>query len=142
MLCQVLEFSEHFSYKEMTVTRTGLKNVPTGKSEINLCLLSHFLESFRSYLKRPIVVNSAFRSKAVNKKVHGAAFSWHCVGSAADIRVHGMSPSELRHALQTFCEGDGKPKYRELLQYGTFVHIAFHPDQLYQHYKTHIYLPY
>ena len=46
----------------------------------------------------PIVINSAFRSAAVNKAVGGAATSNHLTGSAADIRVSGMEQA-LRYAV-------------------------------------------
>ncbi len=46
----------------------------------------------------PIVINSAFRSAAVNKAVGGAATSNHLTGCAADIRVSGMEQA-LRYAV-------------------------------------------
>jgi len=45
-----------------------------------------------------IVINSAFRSAAVNKAVGGAATSNHLTGCAADIRVSGMEQA-LRYAV-------------------------------------------
>ena len=41
----------------------------------------------------PIVINSGYRSEAVNKAVGGAQNSNLLTGCAADIRVAGMEPS-------------------------------------------------
>ncbi|MCR5779648.1 MAG: hypothetical protein K6G70_03785, partial [Bacteroidaceae bacterium] len=40
--------------------------------------------------EEPIVINSGFRSPAVNKAVGGSATSNHLTGCAADIRVSGI----------------------------------------------------
>ena len=50
------------------------------------------------YMEAPIVINSGYRSEAVNKAVGGAATSNHLTGSAADIRVSGMEQA-LRYAV-------------------------------------------
>ena len=46
----------------------------------------------------PIVINSGYRSPAVNKAVGGAPTSNHLTGCAADIRVSGMEQA-LRYAV-------------------------------------------
>ena len=78
--------SPHFTLEEMTVTKTGLKNVPN-VSQINhlrmLCV--NILEPLRERIGQPIHVNSAFRSSLVNKAVGGVATSQHLSGDAADI---------------------------------------------------------
>jgi hypothetical protein len=45
------------------------------------------------------MVNSAFRSKAVNDAVGSKDSSQHRVGCAADIRVPGMTPDEVVKAI-------------------------------------------
>ena len=50
------------------------------------------------YMEAPIVINSGYRSEAVNKAVGGAATSNHLTGCAADIRVSGMEQA-LRYAV-------------------------------------------
>ena len=45
------------------------------------------------------MVNSAFRSKAVNDAVGSKDTSQHRVGCAADIRVPGMTPDQAVRAL-------------------------------------------
>jgi len=48
---------------------------------------------------KPIMVNSAFRSEAVNNAVGSRNTSQHRIGCAADIRVPGMTPDEVVKAV-------------------------------------------
>jgi hypothetical protein len=48
---------------------------------------------------KPIMVNSAFRSKQVNDAVGSKDTSQHRIGCAADIRVPGMTPDEVVKAI-------------------------------------------
>jgi hypothetical protein len=58
--------------------------------------LAEFLEVVRSVLDdRNILINSAFRSKAVNDAVGSKDSSQHRTGCAADIRVPGMTPDQV-----------------------------------------------
>ena len=71
------------------------------RSEIaNLRRLADFLEQVKVVLGgKPIMVNSAFRSKAVNDAVGSKDTSQHRIGCAADIRVPGMTPDEVVRAI-------------------------------------------
>ena len=46
----------------------------------------------------PIIINSGYRSEAVNKAIGGAKGSNHLTGCAADIRVAGMEQA-LRYSV-------------------------------------------
>jgi len=48
---------------------------------------------------KPIMVNSAFRSKAVNDAVGSKDTSQHRIGCAADIRVPAMTPDQVVRAI-------------------------------------------
>jgi putative chitinase len=48
---------------------------------------------------KPIMINSAFRSKAVNDAVGSKDSSQHRLGLAADFRVPGMAPDAVVRAL-------------------------------------------
>jgi hypothetical protein len=48
---------------------------------------------------KPIMVNSAFRSEAVNNAVGSRNTSQHRIGCAADIRVPGVTPDEVVKAV-------------------------------------------
>ena len=66
----------------------------------NLRRLAQFLEQVKEVLGgKPIMVNSAFRSKQVNDAVGSKDLSQHRIGCAADIRVNGMTPDEVCRAI-------------------------------------------
>ena len=96
-----MQLSEHFSLEELTHTdHRTLDNTPTDKELANLVRLAEFLEVVRSVLDdRNILINSAFRSKAVNDSVGSKDTSQHRTGCAADIRVPGMTPDEVVKAI-------------------------------------------
>ena len=91
--------SEHFTLAEMckTSAKTQDGNIPSHVHIENLKRLCGWLEMLRSeWNKRygegndPIIINSGYRSPAVNKAVGGVATSNHLTGCAADIRVAGI----------------------------------------------------
>ena len=92
-----MQLSEHFSLEELTHTdHRTLDNTPTDKELANLVRLAEFLEAVRSVLDdRVVLINSAYRSKAVNDAVGSKDSSQHRTGCAADIRVPGMTPDEV-----------------------------------------------
>ena len=95
-----MQLSEHFSYEELTYTDHRIfDNTPTDAELSNLVRLAEFLEIVRSILGKPIIVNSAYRSKAVNDAVGSKDTSQHRTGCAADIRVSGMTPNEVVKAI-------------------------------------------
>ena len=57
--------------------------------------LVQVLQSIRDHFGKPVVITSAYRTAAHNKAVGGAAYSQHCYGKAADIRVAGVSVETL-----------------------------------------------
>ena len=78
----------NFTLKEMLSTSTGLPNCPETWEQLeNLQRLAGFLQCVRNIYGKPIIVNSAFRSKAVNENVGGEKSSYHLKGLAADIRA-------------------------------------------------------
>jgi len=91
------QLSEHFSYEELTHTdHREFDNTPNDQELANLTRLAAFLEQVKATLGgKPIMVNSAFRSKQVNDAVGSKDTSQHRIGCAADIRVPGMTPDEI-----------------------------------------------
>ena len=91
----------HFTLAELTHTdHRSLDNTPNDAEQANLQRLAEFLELVKVALGgKPIMVNSAFRSKAVNDAVGSKDTSQHRVGRAADIRVPGMTPDKVVRAL-------------------------------------------
>ena len=93
--------SAHFSLEELTITdHREYSNEPNESERQNLVRLAIFLEQVKDLLDgKPIMVNSAFRSKAVNDAVGSKDSSQHRVGCAADLRVPGMTPDEVVKAV-------------------------------------------
>ena len=94
-----IKLSEHFTLGELckTSAKTQDGNIPSHVHIENLKRLCGWLEMLRSeWNKRygegndPIIINSGYRSPAVNKAVGGVPTSNHLTGCAADIRVSGI----------------------------------------------------
>ena len=96
-----MNLTEHFTLEELTHTdHREFDNVPNESELANLKRLAAFLEEVKTVLGgKPIMVNSAFRSKQVNDAVGSKDTSQHRVGCAADIRVPGMTPDEVVKAV-------------------------------------------
>jgi len=109
-----MNLTNNFTFEELTHTdHRELDNTPTtaekciidGKETTvdavaNLTRLANFLEQLKVVLGgKPIMVNSAFRSEAVNTAVGSKNTSDHRRGCAADIRVPGMTPDEVVRAV-------------------------------------------
>jgi len=96
-----MNLSPHFTLAELTYTdHRQLDNTPTQNEISNLQRLANFLEQVKTVLGgKPIIVNSAFRSTAVNDAVGSKDTSQHRLGCAADFRVPGMTPDQVIKAL-------------------------------------------
>ena len=96
-----MNLTEHFTLEELTHTdHRELENIPNETELANLKRLAEFLETVKTVLGgKPIMVNSAFRSKAVNDAVGSKDTSQHRVGCAADLRVPSMTPDEVVKAI-------------------------------------------
>jgi hypothetical protein len=92
----------HFTLAELTRTdHRSLDNTPDPTALANLTRLAEFLEQVREVLGgKPVMVNSAYRSKAVNAACGSRESSQHRLGCAADIRVPGMSPDAVVRAVR------------------------------------------
>ena len=103
-----VHLSPHFTLGELTVTsvKTADKNIPSHVAIENLKRVCKWLEELRYsyntlYCLKPgedyetsenvegIIINSGYRSPAVNKLAGGVATSNHLTGCAVDIRVAG-----------------------------------------------------
>jgi uncharacterized protein YcbK (DUF882 family) len=95
------KLTEHFTLEELTHTdHREFDNTPNEAETANLERLALFLEQVKKVLGgKPIMVNSAFRSKQVNDAVGSKDSSQHRMACAADIRVPGMTPDEVVKAV-------------------------------------------
>lgn len=122
------QLSEHFTLEELTHTdHRELENIPNEQELANLKRLAEFLETVKSVLGgKPILVSSAFRSKAVNDSVGSKDTSQHRVGCAADLRVPNMTPDEVVKAI--IASGIG---YDQVIrEFDRWTHISI-PNKLF-----------
>lgn len=103
--------------------RKGLNNTPNATEITNLMRTAALLEQVRSLINKPIIVNSAFRSKAVNDAVGSKDTSQHRIGCAADIRVPGMTPKQVVQA----CIDANIPYDQIIEEFSSWTHISV-PD--------------
>ena len=132
-----MKLSQHFTLGELCKTKTGIENVPNEEQVENLERVCRWLEELRlqynqlyvcgtvpqcceqhswdSPEEEPIIINSGFRSEAVNKAVGGSPSSNHLTGCAVDIRVCGIEQL-LRYAVILLDISDeSKEDFDELL---------------------------
>jgi putative chitinase len=93
--------SVHFTLEELTHTdHREFDNTPNASETANLIRLAGLLEDVKIALGgKPVMINSAFRSKAVNDAVGSKDSSQHRIGCAADIRIPQMTPDEVVRAI-------------------------------------------
>jgi uncharacterized protein YcbK (DUF882 family) len=123
-----MNLTEHFTLEELTHTdHRELENIPNEQELANLKRLAEFLERVKTVLGgKPIMVNSAFRSKMVNDAVGSKDTSQHRVGCAADLRVPGMTPDEVVKAI--IASGIG---YDQVIrEFDRWTHISI-PNKLF-----------
>ena len=119
-----MNLSPNFTLEELTASevaqRKGLDNNPNATETANLVRTAELLEQIRSLLNKPILVNSAFRSKPVNDSVGSRDSSQHRLGCAADIRVPGMTPRQVVQA----CIDGGIPFDQIIEEFGSWTHAS------------------
>ena len=117
-----MNLTDHFTLEELTHTsHREFDNTPNDGEKANLQRLAEFLETVKAALNnRPIMVNSAFRSKAVNDAVGSKDTSQHRIGCAADIRVPGMAPDGVVRALIA----SGIPYDQIIREFDSWTHIS------------------
>ena len=146
-----MKLSEHFTLGELTKTKhqTADGNIPSHVVIENLKRLCPWLEDLRysyntlyclqpgedyetSKNVEPIIINSGYRSPAVNLLAGGAKTSNHLSGCAVDIRCAGKEQM-IRYASILLDIADGtKQEFDELLleQHGSvcWLHFAVRPQ--------------
>jgi hypothetical protein len=96
-----MNLTPNFTLAELTATdHREFKNEPNFTETENLKRLAGLLEQVKVAIGgKPVMVNSAFRSKQVNDAVGSRDTSQHRIGCAADIRVPGMAPDAVVKAI-------------------------------------------
>lgn len=83
--------SKYFNWREFiyspTAERLNIDNNPKDEKVIlSLSILSEELSKVRQAFGKPIIVNSGYRCRELNKEVGGHPKSLHQYGNAADLR--------------------------------------------------------
>ena len=136
---QIINLSEHFSLRELTKTKTGIENVPNEAQVENLKRVCRWLERLRKRWNDkygdgddPIIINSGFRSAAVNKAVGGVPTSNHLTGCAVDIRCIGMEQALRYAAILLDISDQSREDFDELLieqkRSVVWIHFAVRPS--------------
>jgi hypothetical protein len=112
----------HFTLAELTATsHRQFDNTPNEAETANLQRLAEFLEQVKEALGgKPIMINSAFRSKQVNDSVGSKDTSQHRIGCAADLRVPGMTPDQVVRAVIAA----GLPFDQIIREFDAWTHIS------------------
>ena len=144
--------SPHFTLGELTKTKTKIENVPNEAQVKNLKRLCGWLEMLRSeynrrygsltpdpspngegseYKEEPIIINSGYRSEAVNKAVGGVAGSNHLTGCAVDIHVLGKEQAIRYACILLDIADESQEDFDELLieqsAKSLWIHFAVRP---------------
>lgn len=119
--------SKDFSYREFEYSDTaksyGIINAITESSvrDSIKSLVEKVLQPLRDAYGMPLIVNSGYRCKELNKAVGGAPTSQHLKGEAADIASE--CPSELAQLACDLCL-----PYDQIIIYPSFVHFSHKLD--------------
>ena len=122
-----LEELTHTDHRELDNTPTTTEKCIIDGKEVtvnayaNMLRLAVFLEEVKKILGgKPIMVNSGFRSEAVNTAVGSKNTSDHRRGCAADIRVPGMTPDEVTRAIIA----SDLPYPQVIREFNSWTHVA------------------
>lgn len=110
-MAQREKISENFYLDEFTDSATakakGILNVPTEDQVAALkYVVVKIVQPTRSHFKRPLTINSGFRSSKLNVAVGGVATSQHCYGEAVDLEVPGVPNKDVAEWIAGNCPFD------------------------------------
>jgi len=116
----------HFTLAELTHTdHRSLDNTPNAAELANLKRLAEFLEIVKTTLGgKPVMISSAFRSKAVNDAVGSRDTSSHRLGLAADFKVPGLAPDAVVRALLKLPYDQIIREFSDPMAGGGWTHIS------------------
>lgn len=127
--------SDNFKLSELvksdTARKKGILNQPNYKEIENLTrLCKELLQPIRDEYKKPIIVTSGFRNKALNTAVGGSSTSMHMQGLAADIMASDGNNKALWNLIIKLRDA-GKISFDQLIDEKklSWIHIGLHPNK-------------
>ncbi len=81
------------------------------------------LEELRNYLKKPVIITSAYRCKVHNRRIGGVPNSAHTKGLAVDIKA---TNSKIRHEILSFLLSKG---IKRIGIANVFIHFDLDSDK-------------
>lgn len=122
-----MNLTKHFTLQELTdseiAARHGIDNIPSSPLILtNLKTLAEGLESVRSLLGRPVIINSGYRSIMVNNLLGSKPTSQHTKGLAADFVCpsFGTPKDIVKKIVSSDVNYD-----QVILEFDRWVHISF-----------------
>lgn len=126
-----MQLSKNFHLSELvtsnTATRRGINNTPSDEIVKNLQAATvNLFQPVRDILGHPVIINSGYRSPALNKAVGGVSTSAHCYGYAIDFICPSFgTPKEIVQHLQAELKKKGIKFDQCIVEYNTWVHLAW-----------------
>lgn len=122
-----MRLTPHFDLSEFitsgTASRLKIDNSPNDEILAELQLTATFMEQVRRILGVVILVQSGYRSPALNRAVGGAPNSAHMYGKAVDFIAPSFGPPDV--IFEKLRECAAELQYDQLiLEYDAWVHIA------------------
>lgn len=113
-----IRLSPNFTLRELTASETAVRlGIPNVPDDAGIALLrkvaNQILEPVRAHFERPVMVNSGYRSPALNAKIPGSSnTSEHTLCRAVDFEVPGVS----NYDVARWIAGGGLPDgFRQLI---------------------------
>ena len=94
----------------------------------NITELMNNLQVLRDFYRKPIIINSGYRSPEHNRKIGGVKGSRHVLGLAADIVVKGVDPTDVARTIEMLIR-QGKMKQGGVGRYKNFTHYDIRGTQ-------------
>lgn len=123
---------KYFSIAELsrstTATARGIDNTPPSGVTIALtALIEQVLDPIRAAWGKPIIINSGYRSLALNKAVGGASTSQHLRGEAADITAGSKTLNKQLRTLIQQLAANGTIEFDQLIDEKglSWIHISY-----------------
>ena len=134
-----MNISPHITYKEAihsnTAKRFGIDNTPNPNQLYNMQMVAEFIfEPIRDHFNVPIMINSMFRSKELNRLVGGSKTSQHLFDNNAgaidiDDTYGGVTNKEMYKWIQENLQFDQLIcEYPDEYGNPSWIHVSFRAE--------------